>query len=589
MGGPPHQRVSHARSWWKEACVYQIYPASYADSNGDGVGDLPGIIERVPYIKSLGVDVIWISPFFKSPQYDLGYDISDYKDVHRPYGTVADAERLIETVHEHGMKIIFDLVINHTSHEHEWFKESRSSKTNPKRDWYIWRPARYIDGERHPPCNWRGAFGGSVWEWDEHTEEYYLHLFTPEQPDVNWENPTLRQALYDDAVKFWLDKGCDGFRIDTVNMYSKFLDFPDVPVVDPNTPWQPAPQYFSNGPRLHEFLQELNRETFSKYDCMTIGECPHTPDLDKVLEFVAAARKELNMVIQFDLADLDHGRGRFPLFAQEWTLAQWKAISKRAQALAEPRYGAWATTYLENHDQARSVTRYASDSEEHRVIASKMLATYLMTVSGTPIIYQGEEIGMKNCPRDWSIEEEYKDIGTINVWNEVKEAAARQNEPELLELGRKGIQLTARDHARTPMQWDSSPQAGFSTSKDTWMRVMDSYVDINVASQQTDKNSTLAFYRRMTHFRRQYKDLFIYGLFEILDEANPHTMVYTKRSTEDENKVALVALNFTAQEQAFEIPAELAALNMQLALETVRNKGPLAAFEARVYISQAAF
>jgi oligo-1,6-glucosidase len=290
--------ITERRKWWKEGVVYQIYPASYKDSNGDGIGDIPGIISKLDYIQSVGVDIVWICPMYGSPQVDMGYDISDYEAVYPPYGTIQDMELLIAETHRRGMRIILDLVINHTSDQHKWFQESRSSKTNPKRDWYIWRPARYVNGVRKPPNNWRGNFGGSVWQWDEQSQEYYLHLFCPEQPDLNWENEETRRAIYKSAMIFWLDKGVDGFRVDTVNMYSKGTVMADAPVTDPNNEWQFAGYQYCNGPRMHEFLREMN-EILVRYDAMTVGECPHTHDPAHVLRYVGAAQKQLNMVFQF--------------------------------------------------------------------------------------------------------------------------------------------------------------------------------------------------------------------------------------------------------------------------------------------------
>ncbi|KAM0790381.1 hypothetical protein ACM66B_003263 [Microbotryomycetes sp. NB124-2] len=585
---PSAESTKHVAKWWKEGTVYQIYPASFQDSTGSGVGDLRGIIDRLDHIRSLGASIVWVCPIFKSPQVDLGYDISDYQDIHEAYGTVQDAEDLISEVHARGMKIIFDLVINHTSDQHAWFKESRSSKINAKRDWYIWRPPRFINGERHPPCNWRSAFGGSVWQWDEHTQEYYLHFFCPEQPDLNWENPEVRQTLYKEVVRHWLDKGIDGWRIDTANMYSKRLNFPDAPITDARAQWQPAPEMFSNGPRLHEFLQEMHDECFSKYDCVTIGELPHTPNLEDILSFVSEDAKQMSMVIQFDLADLDHNHGRFPLLLEPWTLQQWKRITADSQAVAHPRNKAWVTTYLENHDQARSVSRFGCDvTPELRVASAKMLATYLLTLTGTPIIYQGEEIGMQNCPKDWTFEAEYKDVNTLNQWRELREAARVQNEPKLLAHGIKSIQTTSRDHARTPMQWDSSAQAGFSSSSDTWMRVMDSYTEINVATQKDDPASVLNYYRKLLQLRQQYRDVFVYGTFELLEPENSSTMVYIKRSTLGNGRAAVVALNFTSEPQPFTLPAEFAEAKAKL---TVRsgvkpNSQDLTSFEARVYMT----
>ncbi|GAA5844623.1 hypothetical protein JCM9279_002859 [Rhodotorula babjevae] len=581
-------------SWWREGVnLYQIYPSSYKDdSNGDGLGDLRGIINKLDYIKSLGVDGIWLCPHYKSPRVDEGYDISDYNDIHEPFGTMDDCLELIEAVHARGMKIMFDLVINHCSDQHEWFKESRSSKDNAKRDWFIWRPARMIDGVRHPPNNWRACFGGSVWEWDELTQEYYLHYFVPEQPDFNWENPEVRAALFDKAIKFWLDRGVDGFRIDTVNMYSKYLDFPDAEVVAPDTPWQPAGHYFSNGPRLREFLREMRKEAFSKYDCFTIGECPNTPSLDKILSYISTDSEALDCTILFEGQDVDHGGStKYPLMAKEWKLSEFKRIAAFAQQLADPEHKAHALSYLENHDQARSVSRFASDAPEHRLASSKLLATHLLTLSGSTIIYQGQEIGMINAPKEWDIDEEYLDVNTINTWKEIKADAEATKDSTLLERGRAGIQLTARDHARTPMQWDNTEHAGFSKNlqpgKKPWYRVMESYAEgLNVAAQDGDAKSTLNFYRSMLRLRKQHADVLVTGRFKLHDPAGEETVIYTKTAL-DGSRTALVALNFTADKQTFTVPAELEGKDASLLLSTLAKDGAnreLEAYEARIYL-----
>ncbi|POY75562.1 hypothetical protein BMF94_1465 [Rhodotorula taiwanensis] len=578
-------------SWWKDGVViYQVYPASFKDDNGDGLGDLRGLINKLPYLKSLGIEAIWLGPHYKSPRKDEGYDISDYKNIHEPFGTLEECQELIDKAHSHGLKILFDLVINHCSDQHEWFRESRKDKSNPKRDWFYWRPAKYdADGVRHPPNNWRSVFGGSAWEWDEATEEYYLHCFVKEQPDMNWENPEVRQAIYRDAICFWLDRGLDGFRIDTANFYSKHVDFPDAPVVAPNTPWQPAADYMTNGPRLHEFLREMRKEAFDHYDCFTIGELPHTPRLEDILSYISVEAEALNCTILFDQMDLDHKGGQYPLMRTSWKLSEFKRLAAFAQQLAEPKYNAHALSYMENHDQARSVTRFASDAPEHRVASAKMLATYLLSLSGSLIVYQGQEINTINAPKDWDIDAEYKDVCTINTWREIKEDAEKNSDPSLLERGREGIQLTARDHSRTPMQWDSSHNAGFSTKEGAkpWMRVMESYKEgINVAAQEDDPESTLNFYRRMLALRKEHKDVFVLGKFDLHDKENEQTMIYTKTS-QDGSRVALVALNFTSEPQAFDVPSSLKDKSTgKLLFSTVGGKsdGKLEAYEARVIL-----
>ncbi|POY75559.1 hypothetical protein BMF94_1462 [Rhodotorula taiwanensis] len=581
-------------AWWKEGVVvYQVYPASFKDSNGDGIGDLPGLISKLPYLRSLGVEAIWLGPHYASPRKDEGYDISDYKSVYEPFGTLDDCQVLIDEAHSHGLKILFDLVVNHCSDQHEWFQESRKDKANPKRDWFHWKPPKMDENggmsPRVPPNNWRAEFGGSAWAWDDATDEYYLHTFDVSQPDLKWENPAVRQAIYHDAVRFWLDRGLDGFRIDTANRYSKYTDFPDAPVTEPDMLWQPAGQLMTNGPRSHEYIQEMRKEAFDAYDCFTIGELPSTPVLENILSYISSEAKALSCTILFDLMELDHTDGRYPLMALPWKLSDFKRLTAFGQQLAEPQYAAHALSYLENHDQARSVSRFASDALEHRTVSAKLLATYLLTLSGSIIIYQGQEIGMINAGKDWDIEAEYKDLCTINTWREIKEDAEKNSDPSLLERGREGIQLTARDHSRTPMQWDSSHNAGFSTKEDAkpWTRVMESNKEgINVAAQEDDPESTLNFYRRMLALRKEHKDVFVLGKFDLHDKENEQTMIYTKTS-QDGSRVALVALNFTSEPQAFDVPSSLKDKSTgKLLFSTVggNSEGELEAYEARVIL-----
>ncbi|PMD15662.1 glycoside hydrolase family 13 protein [Hyaloscypha hepaticicola] len=537
-----------SRTWWKDGVVYQIYPASYNDSNGDGLGDIPGIVSKIDYIKSLGIDIVWLSPMYDSPQYDMGYDISNYEAVYAPYGTVADIEHLIEACHSRGMRLILDLVVNHTSDEHAWFKESRSSKTNPKRDWYIWRPAKYAaDGTRMPPNNWRSFFSGSTWAWDEETQEYYLHLFATQQPDLNWENPETRRAIYDSAMEFWLKKGVDGFRVDTVNMYSKGNDLPDAPIIDRGIFEQPASGLFCNGPRMHEFLREMNTEVLSKYDAMTVGELPHTPDPAHVLRYVGSGDKQLDMVFQFDIVDL--GIGKTHKYEYEgYKLSELKSVIAKWQTFIEDTDG-WTTAFCENHDQGRSVSRFASDSPQYRERSAKMLALMMCALTGTLFIYQGQEIGMINAPKSWPIEE-YKDIESINYYNSVAERTG--NDPKAVGHVMKSIQILGRDHARLPMQWDDSPHAGFTTKKEgAWMRVHDDYPSINVAKQEHDPSSVLNFWRKALKIRKEYRDLFIHGAFEMYEPENEETFVFGKRYG---GHRAVVVLNFTGSEQGFHRP-----------------------------------
>ncbi|KAF2464715.1 alpha-glucosidase-like protein maltase [Lindgomyces ingoldianus] len=577
----------HTRTWWKEATFYQIYPASFKDSDGDGWGDIPGILSKINYLSSLGIDVVWLSPMFDSPQIDMGYDVSNYEATYAPYGTVEDVERLIEACHVHGMKIILDLVVNHTSDQHDWFKESRSSKSNPKRDWYFWRPARHDEqGNPLPPTNWRGYFAGGTWTWDEHTQEYYLHLYDTSQPDLNWENEECRKAIYNSAIRFWLDKGIDGFRVDTVNKYSKHVDFPDAPVTDSNAFIQPAAQFWCNGPRIHEFIKEMNTTVLSEYTTydgqplVTVGELSLTPDPEDVLRYVSAREKELDMVFQFDVTHLGQGNGFQDKYDfARWKLPEMKRIVEKWQAFIEGTDG-WTTVFIENHDNGRSVSRFGNDAPEWREKSAKMLALCFLTQTGTLFLYQGQEIGMINAPKDWSMEE-YKDVETQNYWKEAVQSSESRVDPTCEERIKHGLQLMARDHARLPFQWDSSANAGFTTGK-PWMRVHDLYKEINAEAQEKDSESVLAFYKRLLRLRKEYRDVFVYGTFELLDPENEGTFAFRKHYQE---RAALVVLNFTAGSQP--IPGQgierdmtlLASSYQKIALDSIQP------FEGRVYIN----
>lgn len=410
------------KAWWKEAVVYQIYPASFLDSNGDGLGDLPGILSKLDYIKSIGVDTVWLSPIFKSPQNDMGYDISDYRTIHEPYGTVEHVEQLIAGLHNRGIKLLLDLVVNHTSDQHEWFIESRSSKNSNKRDWYFWRDPKFDEkGNRQPPNNWASIFGGSAWTWDEGSGQYYLSLFLPSQPDLNWANEDMRRATYSD-MEFWLDKGVDGYRIDSMNLMSKHPDLPDAPVTNPEAEFQSGAKYFASGPRMHEYIKEMRTQVFDRYDCMTVGELGFTKDEKSVSEYVAKDRHELNMLFTGDIVDMDFGPdGKYGYNA--FKLERLREITKLWQE-AMPKFNGWNTIYMDNHDSGRSLSRYASDLPQHRATAAKMLATYLGTLSGTLFLLQGQEIGMANVSREWEIED-YIDVEGRNAYEEIKKSTLR--------------------------------------------------------------------------------------------------------------------------------------------------------------------
>ncbi|KAE8132034.1 glycoside hydrolase superfamily [Aspergillus pseudotamarii] len=537
---------SVGKTWWKEAVIYQIYPASFLDSDGDGLGDIPGIISKVPYIKSLGVDGIWLSPIFASPQKDMGYDVADYRSIHAPYGTVEDVEELISQLHAHDMRILMDLVVNHTSDQHSWFKESRSSRTNAKRDWYIWRDPKYdAQGNRKEPNNWKSMFGGSAWAFDEPTGQYYLALFLPSQPDLNWENAAMRRATQDD-MRFWLDRGVDGFRIDSMNLMSKHPDLPDGKIVN-DGPYQSGAEYFASGPKMHDYIREMRTEVFDMYDVMTVGELGFIKDERSVSEYVAQDRHELNMLFTGDIVDIDFGPNA-KYERNDFHPRKIRKITNLWQTTM-PKVGGWNTVYLDNHDSGRSLSRYASDLPEHRSTAATMLATYLTTLSGTPFILAGQEIGMANLSKDYGIDA-YIDVEGRNYYMEVLKA--RGGDISSMDDVLRELQRKSRDHGRLPMQWDNSPNAGFTRAESRpWMTINKDYGEWNVASQLEDPNSILAYWKRMLALRKEYSDLFVYGSFCALEETETGEMVLGyERSWSEAKKRAVVLLNFSDQTHA---------------------------------------
>jgi oligo-1,6-glucosidase len=563
--------------WWKTATFYQVYPASYLDSNGDGYGDIPGMISTLDYLKDLGVDAIWLSPMFDSPQVDMGYDISDYTAVYPKFGTVADMDKLIHEMHSRGMKLILDLVINHTSDQHAWFKESRSSRDNEKADWYIWKAPRYVDGERRPPNNWRAIFGGSAWEYEPARDEYYLHLFCPEQPDLNWENPVARKAIYRDAVEFWLERGVDGFRVDAVNLYSKNPEYPDADTVDQGAEFQRAEKHYINGPGMHEWLKEMRREAMDRFgEVMLVGELPHTDGREVILSYVSAAERELDIVFDFDAVDL----GKRATAKHEWfkpALSDFKQTFVKAQDLLVGT-DAWTTVFLENHDQQRSINRFTTDDPKYMVKAGKILAMLLATLSGTLFLYQGQEIGMVNVPDSWG-PEEYKDIDSINYWNEMKRKYP--NDKEMLSKALKALKDGGRDNARTPMQWNSSKHAGFTTGT-PWMRAHDNYTEVNVEAAQKDPESIYHFWQKMLKVRKAQSEVFIEGGYEIFDKDDPETFAFTK--TVNGEPRSLTALNFSDKEQKQPIPEALRKKNLELLISNGTGNGDsLGPWEGAVY------
>lgn len=538
---------TRSKEWWKEAIVYQIYPASFLDSNSDGLGDLTGIISKLDYIKSVGANAVWLSPIFKSPQKDMGYDVADYREIHRPYGTMLDVEALIQGCHERGIKILLDLVVNHTSDQHPWFQESRSSRTSSKRDWYIWRdPKTDSNGVRKPPNNWASIFGGSAWTWDEASAQYYLSLFLPSQPDLNWPNEDMRRATHAD-MEFWLDRGVDGFRIDSMNLMSKHPELPDAPITKPDSEFQPGDLYFASGPRMHEYIQEMRTKVFDKYDCMTVGELGFTKDETSVSEYVARDRHELNMVFTGDIVDMDFGPdGKYQ--RNDFQVCRLREITTRWQS-AMPKFGGWNAVYLDNHDSGRSLSRYASDLPQHRETAAKMLATYLGSLSGTLFLLQGQEIGMANMSREWGVES-YIDVEGRNYYESVlKQRGEGADMQDVL----RELRLKSRDNGRLPMQWSGEENAGFTRGGKPWMRVNDDFKEWNVEKQEGKDDSVLAYWRQVLAMRKKEKDVFTYGVYDMLEVARTGEDVFAYTMTAvDGTKTALVILNFSGKGQSFD-------------------------------------
>ncbi|PQE24998.1 alpha-glucosidase maltase protein [Rutstroemia sp. NJR-2017a WRK4] len=546
--------------WWKEAVVYQVYPSSFQSHPGatSGWGSIKGITSRLDYLKSLGVDVVWSSPFLKSPQADMGYDIADYKQIDECYGSWDDVDELISELKKRDMKLMVDLVVNHTSNEHPWFLESRSSRDNAKRDWYIWKKPKNVsaDGIPEPPNNWAQILGeaNSAWNYDEKSGEYYLALFTPEQSDLNWENPEVRTAIWD-VMNFWMQRGAAGFRMDVINLISKVPGYPDAEIVlSDGHLYQPAMKYFVNGPRLHEYLQEMHREVLSKYDSITVGEMPGVSDKNEILQTVGADAGELRMIFIFDLVDIDKPNVRMAL--KSWDVKEMKSIITHWQRVMIENDG-WNSVFIENHDNPRSVSRYADDSDEWRATGAKLLALMQTTLGGTLFVYQGEEIGMRNAPTSWLIEE-FKDIETLNYWK--KCLAMYSGDKDKLAYCRKIIDMKARDHSRTPMPWSSEENAGFrDPDVKPWMRITDDYKTINVEAQMKadDPNdlSVWQFWQRGLRNRKEHADVFVYGDFQELDPQHPKVYAYIR--TSDKGEKWLVVLNFSGDEIQWTMPSDM--------------------------------
>ncbi|TRX91096.1 hypothetical protein FHL15_008078 [Xylaria flabelliformis] len=546
--------------WWKEAIVYQIYPSSFQSHAGNttGWGSIKGITSRLDYLKKLGVDVIWTSPFFKSPQVDMGYDIADYKDVDSRYGTLDDVDTMIAELRKRDMKLMVDLVVNHTSDQHPWFLESRSSKDNPKRDWYIWKKPREDDA---PPNNWASILGEahSAWTYDETTSEYYFSLFTPEQPDLNWENPDVRAAVWD-VMHFWMQRGAAGFRLDVINLISKVTTYPDAEILlDPKYhKYQPAFKYVVNGPKLHDYLKEMNSEVLSRYG----RHYSRRDAMGKRRERnITNSRSQRGRVANdIHLRPRRHRQARNPHGFKPWDLKAMRAVITRWQRVMIERNG-WNAVFIENHDNPRSISHFADDSDKYRHISAKLLALMQTTLGGTLFVYQGEEIGMRNIPKEWDIAKEYKDIETQNYWNKVN--AVWGDNPELLQHGRAVVECKARDHARTPMQWDASANAGFCDSGvKPWMRVMDDYETINAEAQlrphdNKDDESVWQFWQAGISRRKEHANVFVYGDFEEITPDHPNTFAYTRTSLDGKGEKWLVLMNFFGRQTEWIVPADL--------------------------------
>lgn len=522
------------KRWWKESVVYQIYPRSFCDSNGDGIGDLNGITGKLDYLKELGIDVIWLSPVYKSPNDDNGYDISDYQAIMDEFGTMEDFDRMLATAHEKGIKIMMDLVVNHTSDEHKWFIESRKSTDNPYRDYYIWRPAKE-DGSL--PNNWGSCFSGPAWEYDKTTDMYFLHLFSKKQPDLNWDNPAVRQDVFD-MMNWWLKKGVDGFRMDVISLISKEPGLPDK---EPGINGYATFNVSANGPHVHEYLQEMRQKALNNADTITVGECSGVT-LEEAKKYARSDEKELNMVFQFEHMDVDSDEKAGKWTTRKMDLRNLKEILTRWQKGLQDI--AWNSLYWENHDQPRSVSRFGNDSDEYREISAKMLATCIHMMQGTPYVYQGEELGMTNCP--FNTLDNFRDLESINAFHELTEQGKMTEEDMMAAISYKG-----RDNARTPMQWDDSAYAGFSTAT-PWIMVNPNYTKINAKDQVNREDSVFKYYQKLIKLRHE-SELIVYGTYDLILDDDKDIYAYI-RTLGDEKLI--VYCNFSENTRKVEIPEE---------------------------------
>jgi oligo-1,6-glucosidase len=561
----PQTANGYTRKWWKEAVVYQIYPRSFQDSNGDGIGDLPGITSKLDYLQKLGVNVIWLSPHFDSPNADNGYDIRDYRKVMKEFGTMADFDAMLKGIKQRHMRLIIDLVVNHTSDEHRWFVESRKSKDNPYRDYYIWRPGKLSpDGTELPPSNDPSFFFGSAWEKDQATNEYYLHYFARKQPDLNWDNPKVRNQVYD-LMKFWLDKGVDGFRMDVIPLISKDQTFPEL------TPDQlrRVDTIYAHGPHRDEYLQEMNKNVMSKYDVMTVGEALGI-SLEETPLLVDERRNELNMIFNFAAVRINRDGKQW----KDWTLPGLKAVYDRQDAALDAH--SWNTVFLSNHDNPRLVSSFGDDSDANRAASAKLLATMLFTLKGTPFIYQGDELAMTNYP--FQRMEDFDDIEARNGYK-ADVLTGKVSEADYI----ANLRRTGRDNARTPMQWDDSSNGGFTTGPRPWLTVNPNYKQINAKEELADPNSVFHYYRKMIELRSK-SPVLIYGDYKDLDPQNPDIFAYT-RSLGTEKY--LIVLNFSGSPTTCTLPEGLKAGAMKISnlgsIEQQTNTLNLKPWEARVY------
>lgn len=545
------------KNWWKESVVYQIYPRSFKDSNGDGIGDIKGIIEGLDYLKKLGVNILWLSPIYKSPNDDNGYDISDYRDIMREFGTMEDFDLLLKEAHKRNLKIVMDLVVNHTSDEHQWFKESRKSKNNKYRDYYIWKNGK--NGE--PPNNWQSFFSGSAWEYDNTTDMYYLHLFSKKQPDLNWENPKVRQEVFN-MMKWWLDKGIDGFRMDVISLIAK-----DIKVDDTNI------EANINTARVHKFLKEMNSEVLSHYNIITVGETPGVTPYE-ALNFVGKNRNELNMVFQFEHVGIGDGtEGKWG--KSKFSLKEFKTIMSKWENILEDE--GWNSLYLSNHDQPRSVSRFGNDTE-YREESAKMLATCIHMMKGTPYIYQGEELGMTNVK--FENLDDYRDIETINAYRDYV-GSGKKTKEEMMEA----IYKRGRDNARTPFQWNDSENAGF-TKGTPWIKVNPNYKTINAKAQIDIESSVFNYYKKLIALRKKY-EIVAYGKYELILDDDENIYSYLRKLN---NETLLVICNFSSENSNFVLPANIKYSKKEMlisnydAISDEIEKIDLKPYEARVYL-----